>query len=110
MKSLFIVLFLTFSTLLMGQDIEVSFAYDAPQEDTSQIERFEPIQQTRLCIPIVEKTDSSTILNCEGIRIEIQDTHFYGYISYVVIPNTTEVRVKTMYYLPMPPEEDYIKK
>ena len=112
MKLLFITLILAFSIGIFGQDVKIPVTPPdgVDVENTKPVEFFEPIQKTILCIPIVEKTDTSIILKCEGIRIEIQDENFYGHISYVIIPNTTEVRVKTMFYLPMPPEENYIKK
>jgi len=102
MRSILSILLLVYSIVLFGQTPSVT--------DTSRSVFIEPREKTVLCIPIVEKTDTSIILKCEGIRLEIQDDHFYGHISYVVIPNTREVLVKTTFYLPMPPEEDYIIK
>jgi hypothetical protein len=108
MKMLFILMFMVCSVVLLGQTPEVENTEGVVVTET--VIKKEPEQKMRICRPIVEKTDSSTILTCQGLRIEIMDTHNYGFTSYVVMPPKADSNVKTMYYLPMPSEENYIIK
>jgi hypothetical protein len=60
-----------------------------------------------ICVLLVTKTDSSYVLECNSVKIEIPDEWFDGELTYVIVPQQRDSVQRRHTTLFMPPKEDW---